>query len=231
MKNLKRFTACLVALIMMITCLPTVVSAKTVDPVLEDATYSDANAAFQDGFDVLVSMITGVTKDSEEELIQALRGTTMQILEVHAGFMEIADDGSDRDFFAKEVPSVFEFKVEQAPVETFGYEAGYKVYRENDYIRIESEAFDPDTKEQFDYLRFEFATREDTGEAMLLFTFYKIDGALTSSNRYLLHNKGKTTQLLYSRTFGKTLEYRIDLNEWAKGTDYKWSKELLYPAL
>lgn len=57
-----------------------------------------------------------------------------------------------------------------------------------------------------------------------------IDGLLTRSNRYLLYKSGDSVQLLYSRTFGKTLEYRIDLNEWAKGTDYTWSEELLYPA-
>ena len=218
-------------LVMLVACLPTVAYADNAAPTLEQGTYSDASEAFEEAFDVLVSIMTGVNQNSEEDLIQVLRGTTLQLLEVHLGFMEIADDGSFRDFFAKEAPAVFEFKVEPAIVETFDYEAGYTVYRENDYIRIESEAFDKDTKEQFDYLRFEFATREDTGEAMLLFTFYKIDGALTSSNRYLLYNKGKSTQLLYSRTFGKTLEYRIDLNEWVKGTDYKWSKELLYPAL
>ena len=194
----------------------------------ETATYSDAIAAFDDAFIVLEAMVSVLPEDSEEDLAQVLSGAAMQLLEVHAGFMEIADDGSEQNFFAEKVPTVFKYEVEAEFVESYGYNAGYYVYRENNYISIESEAFASETNEQLDYLRFDIASRED--ETMLLFAWYDIDGLLTSSNRYLLYNNGDSVQLLYSRTFGKTLEYRINLNEWAKGTDYTWSEELLYPA-
>lgn len=196
---------------------------------LEEATYADASPAFEAAIQVLNAMSAALTENSAEDVVRALSGTTMQLLEVHAGFLSIADDGSDQDFFTENAPTVFKYTVAPEVLESFGYRAGFEIFRNENYIRIESEAFDPETNAQLDYLRFEIATRAD--ETMFLYTWYDINGALTSSNRYLLHQNGDSVQLLYSRTFGKTLQYRIDLNQWSKGTDYPWSEELLYPAM
>lgn len=224
MKKFKRLTAWLLALMML---LPTIAYALENTEEARPATYVDASQTLTETLEIVTSMMS---EDLDEDVVKVLRGATMSLLEVQVGFMTLADDGGDRDLFEENGPTVFEFSVEPEYIEDLDYIAGYDISREDSYIRIESEAFDPETREQFDYLRFEVARREDTGETMLLFTIYDISGLMTSSSRYLVYQSEDGTQLLFSRTFGEVLEYRIDLNEWAKGTDYTWGKELLYPA-
>ena len=225
---MKKITAIILCIIMLVSLIPTTAYAQDINKKLEPATYSDAMDAINEMIEGLTSMIS---EENEADVTNVLSGCGMQLLEVQMGFMNVADDGSDRDLFTATKPSVFEFIVEPAKVDQFDYIAGYNVYRDKNYICIDSEAFDEKTEEQFDYLRFEFAQREKTGEKMLLITICNLNGCLTSTSRYLLYHDGTSTQLLHSRTLGKTLEYRIDVTEWANGTNYTWGKELLYPAV
>ena len=222
---MKKFTVWFVILLMLFT---SVTYAQEAEIEVAPATFVDASETFDKMIECLTSMISD---DNEVDVTKVLSGCSVQLLELQLGFVSVADDGGDKDLFSESRPAIIEYSVAPVYIDDFGYVAGYNVYREDNYICIESEAFDADNGEQLDYLCFEIAQREDTGETMLLYTYHDIDGVTTSSNRYLVYkNADPAAQLLYSRTFGTTLEYRIDLNEWAKGTDYVWSKELLYPA-
>ena len=223
MKLFRKITIWLLILMML---LPTAAQAAEIAEDPGPATYADA----LDVANEMVAELTKMIEDGEfdEETAEVLAGCTMQLLEVQMGLLYTAGD-----IDGLEVPEKardFEFTAEPEYIKEFGYDASFAVCREEGYLCIESEAFDHESEEQLDYLRFEIARREDTGEMMLLFTRYNCKGILSSSNRYLVSQKGEDTQLLYSRTFGKTLNYRIDLKKWAQGTDYTWGKELLYPA-
>ena len=226
MKNLKRF-ALLLLILAMVMPFVAQAQAQDLDVDIEPVSYSDAAGVFDETVFVLTSM---VFEDNDEETAKTLSGLATYLMEMQMGFLYAADDGRDKDHFAETTPAEFEYHAEPEYIEEMDYVAGFDICRKEGYICIESEAFNKETEEQFDYLRFEVAQREDSNEIMVLFTLHDIDGLMTSSNRYLLYSDGDSTELLYSRTFGTVLTYRIDLQEWAKGTDYTWSKELLYPA-
>lgn len=222
MKRMKRIAAWLLILIMMLSM------AVSAEETTEAATYNDAAKVFQQ---LSEAMLEIASCELDEDTMMVLSNCATQLVEVQMGFQYAADDGSDTNLFEDTIKTSYEYSVAPAYITEFDYKAGFDVFKEDAYARIESKAFDNKTDEQLDYLRFEVARREDTGEIMLLFTHYVIDGFLSNTSRYLICKNEDSVQLLYSRTFGEALEYRIDLTEWVKGTDYTWSKELLYPAL
>ena len=223
MKLFRKITVWLLILMML---LPTAAQAAEIAEAPAPISYADALAATNEAVEVLTKMIEDGEYD--DETAEVLAGCTMQLLEVQMGMLYTAEDLENLE--VPEETRDFVFTAKSKYIEEFDYNASFTVTREKGYICIESEAFDHKSKEQLDYLRFELASREDTGEIMVLFARYDCSGFLSSSNRYLVYQDGESCQMLYSRTFGKTLQYRIDLKQWEEGTDYTWNKTLLYPA-
>ena len=221
-KKLNKLTALMMALMMLLSFLPNVAHAEE----LTVSTYAEANEVFTDAVKTLIPMFSD---ENDEEVTKVLCGCAVYLLEMRMGFMTVADDGGDKDWFTETASTAVSYSAEPEYVSSFDYIAGYDIYQEEGYLCLSSEAFDARTNEQLDFLRIDIAQREDGQETMLLLTRLEIDGLLTSSNRYLIYKSGDSVQLLYSRTFGQDLEYCIDLQDWAQGTDYTWSKELLYP--
>ena len=222
MKILRKMTLWLLVLMML---LPTAAKAAEIPEDPGPASYGDALGVANEMVEALTEMIENGNFD--DETAQILSGTTIALLEVQMGMVYTAE-GIEGEPVPEETRD-FTFTAASGYIREFDYDAGFAVCREEGYLCVESEAFDPKTNEQLDYLRFELVRREDTGETMLLFTKVAGKGLFASTSRYLIHAEGETVQALYSRTFGKILSFRIDLKQWADGTDYTWEKQLLYP--
>lgn len=145
----------------------------------------------------------------------------------------VNEEITDYNWFADEselsIATDMRYSAQPTFIEELGYGQAYDVYKQGEYVRIDSYIYTKDLQIMLEHTRIENAKRLDSGEMMILLTQIRNEDLLTSSNRYLVYSNDSTVQSLFRRTFGVDTEYRIDLALWVEGQNYEWDEKLLYP--
>ncbi len=208
--------------------------ASAIAEEVEEMDYNQAMNVLAEASETLeaLSAIHAESEDVGKILVNCQ--TQMMYAQMNLGLL-IPTEEQQIDQFAQaeeeaETNVAQRFTTQAKYIDELGFAQGYQLYRKGDYTRLEDTIYDDNLTERLQYIRVEVARRPETSEAMVLFTVLNIDGLLTNSDRYLVYSDDDNTKCLYSRTFGETLNYRIDLEAWSRGQEYPWDDKLLYPA-